>query len=122
MFDERKTVYPQLLFCKTNEQKMKSMVNNVEEFTNNKVKFIYHWKTRKLKFLYPLEDRIKHKANIIYKGICFSRESYIGETKRNAEIRWKEHCSNYDKKSEVAEHLLTNPGNTINWKVVQKSQ
>ena len=122
MFDERKTLYPQLLFCKTNEQKMKSMVNNVEEFTNNKVKFIYHWKTRKLKFLYPLEDRIKHKAKIIYKGICFCRESYIGETKRNAEIRWKEHCSNYDKKSEVAEHLLTNPGNTINWKVVQKSQ
>ena len=101
---------------------MKSMVNKVEEFTNNKVKFIYHWKTRKLKSLFPLKDRIKHKANIIYKGICSCKESYIGETKRNAEIRWKEHCSNNDKKSEVAEHLLTNPGHTINWKVVQKPQ
>ena len=47
MFDERKTVYFQLPFCKTNEQKMKSIVNKLEEFTNNKVKFIYHWKTRK---------------------------------------------------------------------------
>ena len=35
-----------------------------------------------------------------------------------AEIRWKEHCSNNDKKSEVAEHLLTNPGHTINWQVI----
>ena len=78
---------------------MKSMVNNVEEFTNNKVKFIDHWKTSKLKSLFPLEDRIKHKANIIYKGICSCKESYIGETKPNAEIGWKEHCSNNDKKS-----------------------
>ena len=118
MFDERKTVYFQLPFCKTNEQKIKSIVNKLEEFTNTKVQFIYHWKSRKLKSLFPLKDRIKHKANIVYKGICSCKESYIGETKRNAEIRWKEHCSNNDKKSEVAEHLLTNPGHTINWQVI----
>ena len=35
-----------------------------------------------------------------------------------AEIRWKEHCPNNDKKSEVAEHLLTNPWHTINWQVI----
>ena len=35
---------------------------------------------------------------------------------RNAEIRWKKHCSNNDKKSEVAEHLK-NPGHTVNWQV-----
>ena len=60
----------------------------------------------------PLKDRIKHKANIIYKGISSCKESYIGETKHNAKIRWKEHCSHNDEKSEVAEHLLTNPGYT----------
>ena len=37
MFDERKTVYFQLPFCKTNEQKIKSAVNKLEEFTNNRV-------------------------------------------------------------------------------------
>ena len=51
-------------------------------------------------------------------GNCYCKESYIGETKRNAELRWKEHCSNNVKKSEVAEHLLTNPGHTINLQVV----
>ena len=118
MFDERKTVHFQLPFCKTNKQKLKSILNKLEEFTNNKVKFIYHWKTGKLRSLLPLKDRIKHKVNIVYKGICSYNESYIGETKRNAEIRWKEHCSNNDKKSEVAEHLLKNPGHTINWQVI----
>ena len=111
MFDERKTVHFQLPFCKTNEQKVRSIVNKLEELTNNKVKFIYHLKTWKLKSLFPLKDRIKHKANIVYKGTCSYNESYIREIKRNAEIRWKEHCSNNDKKSkksEVAEHLLKN--------------
>ena len=118
MFDERKRVCFQLPFCKTNEQKIKSIVNKLEEFTNNKVKFIYHWKTRKLKSLFTLKDRIKHKANIVYKGICSCNESYIGKAKRNAEIRWKEHFSNSDKKSEVSENLLKKPGDTIYWQVI----
>ena len=66
----------------------------------------------------PLKDRIKHKTNIVYKGTCSCNESYIGETKCDAEIRWKEHCSKNDKKSEVAEHLLKNPGHTIDWQVI----
>ena len=49
---------------------------------------------------------------------CSCKESYIGETKCNAKIRWKEHCSINDKKSEVAEHLLKNSGHTINWQVI----
>ena len=51
-------------------------------------------------------------------GICYCNESYIGESKRNAETRWKDHCSNNDKKSEVAEYLSKNPGYTINWQVI----
>ena len=68
--------------------------------------------------MFPLKDRIKHKANIFYETICSCKESYIGETKRNTKVRWKEHCSNNDKKSEVAEHLLKNPGYTINWQKI----
>ena len=41
-FDERKTVYFQLPFYKTNEQRIKCIVNKLEESTNSKVKFIYH--------------------------------------------------------------------------------
>ena len=42
----------------------------------------------------------------------------ICERKHNAKTRWKEHCSNNDKKSEVAEYLLKNPGHTVNWQVI----
>ena len=42
MFDERKTVYFQLPFCKSNERKIKSNVYKFQEFTNKKVIFIYH--------------------------------------------------------------------------------
>ena len=68
--------------------------------------------------MFPLKDRIQHKATIVYKGTCSCNESYIGETKRNVKIRCKEHCSNNDKTSEVAEHLLKNPGHTNDWQVI----
>ena len=68
--------------------------------------------------MFPLKDRIKHKANIVYKGTCSCNESYIGKTKHNPEIRWKEHWFNNYKKSEVAEHLLKDPGHTIDWQVI----
>ena len=45
MFDERKTVYFQLSFCKTNEQNLKSIFNKIEKITNNKFTFIYHWES-----------------------------------------------------------------------------
>ena len=45
-------------------------------------------------------------------------ESYTGETKRNANIRWKEHWSNNDKKNVVSEHVLKNPSHTIDWQVI----
>ena len=72
----------------------------------------------KLNSFFPLKDRIKHKANIVYKGTCSYNKSFIGETKHNAEITWKENCSNNDEKSEVAEHLLKNTDHTIDWQVI----
>ena len=50
-------MYFQLPFCKTNEGKIKSIVNILEELTNKKFKFIYHWKT-------------KHNAQIKRKEHC----------------------------------------------------
>ena len=122
MFDERKTVYFQLPFCKTNERKIRSFVSKSGEFTNNKVKFIYHWKTRKLKSLFPLTSCFFcSEVNTVYKRTCSCKESYIGETKCNAEIKWKEHFLNNDKKIKVPEHLLKNPGYVINWQVIRSA-
>ena len=51
-------------------------------------------------------------------GICSCKAPLYRRNKCNAEIRWKEHCSHNDKKSEVAEHLLKNLAHTTNWQVV----
>ena len=56
IFNERKTMYFQLPFCKTNERKIKSIVNKLEEFITKKINFIYYWKTRKLKYLFSWKD------------------------------------------------------------------
>ena len=51
-------------------------------------------------------------------GICSCKAPLYRRNKCNAEIRWKEHCSHNDKKSEVAEHLSKNPDHATNWQVI----
>ena len=43
--------------------------------------------------------------------------NYIVETKRNAEIRWKEH-ENINKDSEPAKHLRNHPGHKFEWSII----
>ena len=64
-----------------------------------------------------LKDHVVNKANVFYKGTCSCSKFYVGEAKRNTEVRWKEHCST-KKTSEVGDHLLMNPGHTVNWEIL----
>ena len=99
---------------------MKRNICKLEEYTNYKINFRYSWKTRKLRSLFQLKDPIVHKANVIYKGTCKCRAFYIGETKRNSEVRWNEHCS-LKKSSEVGDHLLVNPDHNTTWQIRAKA-
>ena len=99
---------------------MKRVICKLEEYTNYKIKFRYSWKTRKLRSLFPLKDPIIHKANVIYKGTCTYKEFYIGETKRNLEVRLKEHCS-LKKSSELGDHLLVNREHNVTWQIIAKA-
>ena len=49
------------------------------------------WKTRNIRLLFPLKNKNNYKSCVIYKGDCSCRLHYIGETKRNVEVRWNEH-------------------------------
>ena len=65
-----------------------------------------------------LKDPFVHsRANVIYKWTCSCREFYVGETKWNTEVRRREDCST-KKMSEVGDHLLMNPGHTVNWEIL----
>ena len=51
---------------------------------------------------------------MIYKGTCSCGEIYIGETTRNASVRWEEH-NNSTKKSKPAKFLKQNLYHIFNW-------
>ena len=57
---------------------------------------------------------------MIYKGECSCGDTYIGETKRNAVIRWKELNSN-NQKSEPSNNLVQNPDHEFNWSILARA-
>ena len=101
--------------CPKNEQSAYKIRSHIETFTNGKVKLEITWKTRKIKSLFPLKDRVTHKSNFIYEGKC--NAVYIGETKRNAQVCWREH-DQMAGKSEPSKHVLNNIGHAFEWKVI----
>ena len=57
---------------------------------------------------------------MIYKGDCPCGSRYIGETKRNAEVRWNEH-NNPTKSSEPLKHLQSNINHYFTWVVISNA-
>ena len=70
----------------------KTFVRKIKEFTGEDFVVNIVWKTKKIKSLFKLKDDIKHRANVIYRGISkINREdSYIGETAQIVEQRLKQ--------------------------------
>ena len=64
-----------------------------------------------------MKDPNPHPSCVIYEGVCDCGDIYIGETVRNAEVRWKEH-QDVRKDSEPAKHLRDNPNHFFTWKVL----
>ena len=59
-----------------------------------------------LQLYQTLKDKNDYKSCVIYNGDCSCGSRYIGETKRNVEVRWNEH-NNPTKCSELSKHLRT---------------
>ena len=51
------------------------------------------WNIKKVKSLFKLKSNNPHTSCKIYEGTSSCGETYIGETKRNVEVRWSEHNS-----------------------------
>ena len=107
-----------LLFAPANEKFVKSFINKLEIFTNYSVKFNTVWNTRKIKSLFNYKDKVSHYSCIIYRGICSCGADYIGETVRNARLRWNEHENGTDKNSECAKHLNENYNHEFKWSIL----
>ena len=66
--------------------------------------------------LFSLKSRSTHPSCKLYEGTCTCGGSYIGETKRNVEVRWQEH-NDPRGNSELAKHLYQNPTHSFRWRV-----
>ena len=72
--------------------------------------------TRNIKSLFLLKDKISHQSCVIYEEQCSCKLNYIGETKRNSEVRWREH-EDPAGNSEPAKHLMGNASHKFAWKM-----
>ena len=87
------------------------------EFTNNSYDVRINWITNKVKQIFKLKSKNPHPSCVIYEGVCVSEQTYIGETKRNVELRWEEH-ENICKDSEPAKHLKEKLSHKFSWKIL----
>ena len=119
LFEEEKkfVVRIQIPFCAKNEQTWFKVKKRIESYSEDSVKVEVTWKTRKIKSLFPLKDKVEHKSSVIYEGTCSCGDKYIGETRRNAKIRWLEH-DKMSGKSEPSKHIINNVGHAFKWKII----
>ena len=104
-------------YCPKNEEFSKRFMKKFDGFADNRCDIPIKWITKKVKQLFKLKSRNTHPSCVIYEGVCSCQESYIGETVRNVEIRWKEY-EDTQKDSEPAKHLKNNPTHSFIWNVL----
>ena len=78
---------------------------------------VIKWETRKIRSLFSLKSKNPHPSCKLYQGQCSCGALYIGETKRNVQVRWKEHNA-LRGKSEPTRHLYENPNHSFTWSVI----
>ena len=81
---------------------------------------VIKWETRKIRSLFSLKSKNPHPSCKLYQGQCSCGALYIGETKRNVQVRWKEH-NDPRGKSEPAKHLYENPNHSFTWSVIMSA-
>ena len=108
----------ELPYCPQNERLSKYFIRKIKSFLDEECTIVVKWITRKIRTLFSLKSRNPHPACKIYRGECNDcGQIYIGETKRNVEIRWDEH-EDTKGKSEPAKHLQQNPTHSFSWSIL----
>ena len=118
--DSKKRINFKIPFCPKKESCIFEYIEKLNSFTSNEIKFSFAWVTHKIRALFPLKDRNSHVHNVIYKGECSCKETYVGETKRNATTRWAEHKAT-NGTSEPAKHISRNTSHEFEWKVLSRA-
>ena len=107
-------------FCKLNEHHALKFIRKLKSFTKEKYSFVVIWKTRNIRSLFNLKNKVSHVSSVLYEGKCNCGENCIGETGRNVTIRWTEH-SDISKNSEPAKYLNQFREHIFNWKILKRA-
>ena len=111
----------ELPYCTQNERLSKYFIRKIKTFLEVDCTIVIKWITRKTRTLYSLKSKNPHPSCKIYQGVCNECGlSYIGETKRNVEVRWGEHDDTKGK-SEPAIHLKQNPSHSFSWNILMSA-
>ena len=118
--DPKPFVLVELPYCQENERLSKYFVQKFKDFLNTNCIVVIKWVTKKVRNLFNLKSRNPHPACKVYAGKCSCGVEYIGETKRNVEVRWGEH-NNPQGKSEPSKHLYNFPTHSYTWSVLMSA-
>ena len=118
LFNPKPSLAIFLPYSPENEIFVKRFLTKLNTFTNDACLFMIIWRTRNIKSLFSTKDKVSHTSNVIYSGQCSCGESYIGETDRNVDIRWKEH-NNPSHRSNPSKHLTNNIFYEFQWKTIE---
>ena len=70
--------------------------------------------------LFNNKDKVKYHSCVIYRGIHSFCADFVGGMIRNSEIRWNEHITGKDKKSDCVKHLNDNFDHEFRWFVLSR--
>ena len=113
---KKQVILTEVSYCE-NETYSKHFLKKFHELNNNLCEIKTKWITKKMRNLFYLKSNDLLTTCTKYEGECTCKENYIGEMKRNVQIRWKEQ-SGINKISEPSRHLKSNPMHAITWKVL----
>ena len=108
-------VLAEVPYCFRNETLSELFIKLFLELSNNSNEIRIKWIIKKVKQLFKLKSR--NPACVVYEEVCVCEQIYIGETRRNVELRWEEY-ENISKDSELAKHLKENLNHKFSWKVL----
>ena len=110
----------ELPYCPENERYSKHFIRKIKSFLDTDCDVVIKWTTRKVRTMFSLKSRNPYPSCTIYEGTCSCGSVYVGETKRNAAVRWSEH-DNPTGSSEPSKHLYNHPSHSFSWRILMSA-
>lgn len=119
LFDEDKTfILMNVQYCEKTKINL-GIIKKLHHFPNEKYLILIKLITKKVKSMFPLNDKNIHPVCKIYHGLCFCKENHTGKQKRNITNRLRKHNNLSTYYSGPAKLFTRNIQQSYNWTIVK---